>query len=129
MKKNYMIVLGLLFILVLSGCGNNKVKCSFTDSMQGKSVTVNTTANLKDNKVSSLVFEYIFDDKELADNFCNTFKKYNTPNVSINCSNKKVVINDAKAFNIAETDEDKFLIGKTKEEFIELAKNEEMECK
>lgn len=128
MKKYFMIVLGLFFVLVLSGCGN-KVKCSYTDSMEGKSVTVNTIATLNDNKVSSLVFEYILNDKELADNFCNTFKQYNITNVSINCSNKKVVVNDAKAFNIAETDEDKFLIGKTKEEFIELAKNEEMECK
>lgn len=64
MKKT--LVLGIGALLLFTGCGSNKVVCTQTTEEDGKKMKLQVTANMKDNKVSTVDATIKFEDDTTA---------------------------------------------------------------
>ena len=123
MKK----VLFLLpLLLLLTGCGSNKVTCSAKIEEEGKQYQANIIGNLKDDKVVSGKMELIFNDKEEAEQYCNLIKAFmgmasEEEKIDVKCDGKKMTV-DSLDFD-SDSEEEK-LTGRTKDDFIKAVKDQ-----
>ena len=127
--------LGALLIvgtLLLTGCGN-KVVCSSTVKDGDKTAKIKITANMKNNKVSSVNAEMNFDSEDTAKQTCSSLELINSFNtdeskkLDFKCKGKKITIKDYD--KLGSDDEDK-LVGLTKDEFIKkMTENSDEESK
>ena len=133
MKK---VLVGLaVSMLFITGCGekNNKVKCSGKVEEDGQTYEMSVIGDLKDNKITSLSMEMIFDNEETATMMCsfmelgNSMAESEADKIDYKCDGKKLVINNADTMGIDGSEES--LIGKTKEEFIKAVKDADEDSK
>lgn len=120
--------------LLLTGCGankaaENKVTCSSTVVEDGKKVTTDVNAELKDGKVSSVTATMSFDDEATAKESCellafvSSLSEQSGVKLDYKCDGKSIVINNYDAL----TEEEDKLVGLTKDEFIEKLKKQATE--
>ena len=120
-----------LLVLVTRSNKTSQVVCTKTTTSDKRMVTEEIIATLdKDNKVIDLIGVYNFNDKEIAESYCNLFKQTidSSKQKYLACSDTKVTINSVQ--NI-ETDGDKSIkvIGMTKDDFTKLKTGNGYECK
>lgn len=134
MKKTLFLGIGIL--LLFTGCGSNKVVCTQTEEEDGKKIELQVTANLKDNKVSTVDATMKFEDDTTASQYCgimqlfNSFTEDETKKIDVKCSGKNVTIKNYESILDSEDSENK-IAGLTKEEFIQkmTSKDENVKCK
>lgn len=128
MKKYLTLIFCLMLLFLVTGCGKNQVTCSKTETEDGKEMTLSIIADLDSNDVvteASAVYD--FGDKETADLFCETFKE-GADASRVSCSGTKVTIKNIDDME-DEDIESEDAAGKTKEAFIQAAKEEGYTCK
>lgn len=129
--KKYLLVLLCAFVLVVTGCGKkNQVVCSKTTSEGDQKVVEEGIFVLdKDNKVESAEGSYIFDDKDLAKNYCDLFKSLLDDEFknSISCSDNKVTIKDLH--KMQDEDAETKIVGLSKDELIKFEEEQGYSCK
>lgn len=111
MKK--LVLLGCALVL-LTGCGS-KVKC--TGEVYGQKAEV--TGEFKKNDLKEMTMTYKFEDKDVAEKACSSFKKDKDSNVK--CSSKSVTVSQKKP----KSDKSKT----TKDEFIKEMEKDGLSCK
>lgn len=122
MKKVLAVGVCALLLVVLTGCGKNKVTCTGSSSEGGINIEAKVVAELdKDNKVSDVTVEYDLGSKETADTYCSLFKlmEDEESGVTVSCSGSKITIK-----GMAGLDDDSEVIGLTKDEFVKQAQEE-----
>lgn len=113
--------------LLLTGCGKsnaNKVTCTATVEEDGKKVTTEVIADLKDNKVSDVSAKMTFEDEESAKETCSMLAFVSAlgqdegKKLDYKCDGKTISINN---YDELSDDGDK-VTGLTKDEFIDSMK-------
>ena len=133
MKKYFLIVFCAL-LLVVTGCGNkNQVKCTGTTTEGGITVKAEVIADLdNDSKVKDVTAVMDLGNNDTANQFCSLYKMMeNSENgVKVSCSGSKITIEGYANIDADEDEEQKQIIGMTKEEFINTMSAEEgVTCK
>jgi uncharacterized lipoprotein YehR (DUF1307 family) len=134
MKKGFLVVLCVLLLVVVVGCGKkseNEVVCSKTTTDGDKSVTEEGVFKLdSDNKVTGADATYTFSDKDVAASYCSLFKMGIDSKYSdlISCSDTKVTIKNLEKI-AGDSDDSTKLVGMTKDELIKFETGEGYTCK
>ena len=125
MKKSFLIIFMVVILLVVTGCGNNQVKCSGEYNESNVNIVADIIADLdKDDKVASAKMIFDLKDDESANLVCDTYKKLmeEKDGVTVTCSGSKITIDGY-------TNLDKELLGVSKEEFIKGMESQKFTCK
>lgn len=124
MKKT--LVLGIGALLLFTGCGSNKVVCTQTTEEDGKKMELQVTANMKDNKVSTVDATIKFEDDTTASQFADDESK----KIDVKCSGKSITIKNYDSV-LASSDSENKVTGLTKDEFIQkmTSEDENVKCK
>lgn len=130
MKRYFLGVLCALFAVAVTGCGNkNQIKCNASLSEAGMNLEAEIVADFDDNdKLTDATIVYDLKDSETAKQYCSLFKlmEDKEKGIEVECSGSKVTIKGYAKIDEAEDENDKSLIGATKEEFIkEMESSEE----
>ena len=143
--KKYLLVVICLLLLVVTGCGKkdskkdeptptpvpkNTVVCSGTISESGMNMKAEITAEFDSSDLltdASVVYE--MSDSTTANQYCSLFKlmQDSSKGITVSCDGNKITINGYAKIDV-EDENDKGLIGATKEEFKK-AMEEEAEGK
>ena len=126
-------VLFVVGLFLVSGCGKkNQVTCTGTHEESGQKYSMTVTADIKDDKVSSVSAKLAFDNEDYAKSFCamlgltNSFAEEGDSKIEYTCDKKSITIKNFEA--ISESDGEP-IIGLAKEEFIKGLQGEEFTCK
>lgn len=126
-KKCALVIFTALLVVLVTGCGGNKVKCSASVKEGGVSLNAEVVADLdKDNKVSNVAITYAFNDKSTADSYCSLLKMLEDKDkgITVKCDGKKIIINGAASMESEDN-----AIGLKKDEFIKRMEKESYKCK
>ena len=134
MKK--VVFLIAICALFLTGCGSkDKLVCSGKTDMMGYSVEAKVTAEFKNDKVSDVKAELVFDDEDTAKSMCSMFELANSmagseeEKMSIECKGKSLVFKDFSQL-IEDEETNEKVIGMSKADFIkEMEETENVTCK
>lgn len=132
MKKT--LVLGIGALLLFTGCGSNKVVCTQTTEEDGKKMELQVTANMKDNKVSTVDATIKFEDDTTASQYCglmqlfNSFTEDESKKIDVKCSGKNITIKNYDSV-LASSDSENKVTGLTKDEFIQKMTSEDKNVK
>lgn len=131
MKK--VAILFVVGLFLVSGCGKkNQVTCTATQEENGQKYTMTITADMKDDKVSSVSAKMAFDSEDTAKSFCgilglvNSMAEDEDSKVNYDCGKKSITIKNYEKLAESEGEEVK---GLTKEEFIKGLEEEKFTCK
>ena len=132
MKKYFLVVFCVALLFVVAGCSKkNQVTCSATHTEDGITIKGEVVADLdKDNKITGATASYELNDETTAQQYCSLLKlmENTEKGVKVNCSGKKITI-EGYANVDSEDENDKEIIGMTKEDFVKAMEEEEMTCK
>ena len=130
MKKFLMTLCCAILLLVATGCGkSSKIVCSKTETEEGQKMTLEITVNFDSNdKATNASMVYDFEDKTLADTFCNVYKESDKKDV-VSCSGTKIIVKDLDAFEDEEDEDSEKVVGQSKEEVLASAEEEGFTCK
>ena len=128
MKKYFLIVVFTLMLFTVTGCGKKQVVCSKSETVEGKTMSVDVIIDLDENdKATGASMVYDFGDKETAETYCELLKQTGEAD-KLKCSGSKVTVKDIDNMSDEEEDSEK-ITGKTKEEFVKEAEAEGFTCK
>ncbi len=130
MKKLVIFLCCAVMLLVVTGCGKkNQVVCSKTAEEEGQKMTVEVTVDFdSSDKATNASMVYDFEDKTLAETFCNLFKESDQKD-NISCSGTKITIKDLDAFEDEEEEDSEKVVGQSKEDVLKTAEEEGFTCK
>ena len=131
MKKGVILLAGLL---LLTGCGEKEEKtvtCSLTSNENGIE-SMNISAKLDNDNISSIYTSIVFTDENIASTSCSIYKlmvnnSTDKEGINITCEGKTITIDGYEKF--AGEEDIKELSGKTSAEFIETFEKEGYTCK
>ncbi len=124
MKKIGFIAL-VFGVLLITGCGGNKVVCSGTEKMDQTKIEMKVIGKVKSDKVVSVSNERTFADENEAKTYCEGLKRVNDAALSddakidYECKGKKAILKQ----NYSEES------APTKESFVESMENQAFACK
>ena len=128
MKKYFLVALCAVLFLAVSGCGSskNQVSCTRSETEDGITMSLTINADLdSNNKITGGSYVINISDKTLAETYCNLYKESSK---SVTCSGNKITMNGLDSMD-DETNDSEKIVGKTKDEFIEMAKADGYTCK
>ena len=119
MKKSLLLLLGVLMLVVVTGCGKkNQVTCSASMSEGGVDMKAEVVADFdKDDKLTDATITYDVSDSKTAETYCALFKLMEDADkgITVSCSGSKITITGYA--NIDSSEDEETIIGVTKEEF------------
>ena len=116
------IILVLVLVILLTGCGSNSLKCNATYSDTIK-YNVKVTSNIKNNKIEGATIRMTFENSEDAANMCGLYKLSKNKKINIHCYAKEVVI---KNYEYSLMSENQTTI--SKDDFIKTLKAQGFKC-
>ena len=119
MKK---IVFLLPLLLLLTGCGSQKVTCTATMTEENEKYELKIVADIKDNKINSGSIVMKFENKDTADQFCSLYEAINSlaeddKKIDYKCNGNEVTFSSLEFLEDGEEEEEK-VIGMTKDDFV-----------
>ena len=116
MKKG--IILGLVSLFILTGCGN-KVVCTWKITEDGERSQLRVTATFKNDKIDKLDAEISFVDAATAKEYCSLFERANRyadekDKIDFTCDGKTLTFKDFSDYAQSDSEYSKM----TKKEFI-----------
>ena len=130
MKKYFLVVLCMVLLFAVTGCGKKQVKCSRSFTEDGMTMTGEVIADLDgSDKITDVTIVYDIGDQKTADAYCGLMKLGidESKGQSVSCSGTKITIKGLDSFE--ETEDSEKIIGITKDEFVKLAEEDEFTCK
>ena len=121
--KKYLCI--TILILLITGCGNQKLKCTKEEKNNNSTIKYTINANIDTGKIESATETIEFTDEKTATEYCNILKITNSfsnkDSFNYDCEGKEIKIRDFLAIeginkNITRT------------EFIEKLENEQFTC-
>lgn len=120
--KKMLFGLAALSLVALTGCGKkNEVVCTSNMKEDGVEAKIKVTGKLKDNKIDSVKATMTFNSKEDADKYCGIMALVagmagDEKKLEYTCKGKTITINNYD--QLSDEEEDKSVIGMSKEDFI-----------
>ncbi len=146
MKKYLLVVLCALLLVTVTGCGSskkeegenggngggsdtpskNQVVCTATQEENGIKISAEIVADFdSSDKLTDAVVSYDLGDATTAQQYCSLFKLMEDAEkgVTVSCSGTKITVNGYAKMEASE--DEKSLVGASKEEFINTVKSTE----